>query len=247
MVDAQGPLRVTWLEGSYAFGFNVGAAAKLRIGASAGIKQFTLDGTQLNPAEQGDNVIPQSVVGTAVPALSTGVYLTGDYAGGDPELRYFVGFSIQNLLEPSIEGITLNPNGNGQTSVDARNFILSGGYNFQLDTRMRLMPSVTLMMDGVLVPQASFGVLWSYNPVSVGVNYRWFGESNLESVGMQLGVNVNANLTVSYAYEYPLLNLNTNGNINSHEFILTYLIKSNGNRSLNKQDDLLKDADQNGL
>ncbi|MEL6697419.1 MAG: type IX secretion system membrane protein PorP/SprF [Bacteroidota bacterium] len=252
MVDAQGPLSVTWLEGSYAFGFDIGVASKLRIGASAGIKQFTLDGTQLNPAELGDVVIPQSMVGTAVPALSTGVYLTGNYPGtratitslgSSAELRYFAGFSIQNLLEPSIENILLTPNSNNLESRDERTFILSGGYNFKLDTRMRLMPSVTIMTNGVSLPQASLSALWSYDPISVGLTYRRFDQPSVESVGLILGVNVNTNLTVTYAYDYPLLSLNGNGDINSHELVITYLIKAGGGRNAPKEGDILKKGD----
>ncbi|MEL6135768.1 MAG: type IX secretion system membrane protein PorP/SprF, partial [Bacteroidota bacterium] len=173
--------------------------------------------------------------GTAVPALSTGVYLTGNYPGveatstslgSNPELRYFAGFSIQNLLEPSIENILLTPNSNNEDSRDERTFILSGGYNFKLDSRMRLMPSVTVMTNGVSLPQATFSALWSYDPISVGVNYRRFDQPSVESVGLILGVNVNTNLTVTYAYDYPLLSLNGNGDINSHELVITYLIKA---------------------
>jgi len=237
--DRAGAITTGTVTASYAYEFELGADNNfLRIGASGGIKQWRLDPTNFQARDDNDPILPEGITSVAVPALSTGVYFTGNYP--DNDLKYYGGISIQNLLEPSFDN-ALRAVGSG--TEDVRTFILSGGYNFKLDAdRMRLMPSIMMINDFALTaPQVSTGLLWSYKPIAIGVNYRFFGES----VGATAGFHITDDLFVGYSYDYPTTTLNASSDVNTHEVILTYRLGSSRSTVGGEKQDIFKDAGEN--
>lgn len=239
LFDRAGPFTIGTITGSYAFEFEFGTDNYFRIGASAGIKQWRLDPANLRPEDAGDITIPNGVVSTIVPNLATGIYVTGNHAGGR-DLKYFAGLSVQNLLEPSFSSAL--PAQIGSTE-DVRTFILSGGYNFKLDdgpaARMSIMPSVLIMQDFALnTPQITTSVLWNYKPIALGVNYRLN-----ESVGATAGFSVSDKFFVGYSYDYPVGPINSSGDVNTHELTLIYRLSAAKAGPGTKGQDILFDAD----
>ncbi|MCI4671072.1 MAG: PorP/SprF family type IX secretion system membrane protein [Bacteroidia bacterium] len=241
LFDRAGPFSIGSITASYAFEREIGTDNYIRVGVSGGIKQWRLDPTGFKPEDLGDNVLPTSVTSTTVPALATGIYVTGNHAGGE-DLKYFAGLSVQNLLEPSFGG-ALPSTVSG--TEDVRTFVLSGGYNFKLDeataNRMSIMPSVLIMQDFALnTPQVTASVIWNYKPIALGLNYRLN-----ESVGATAGFSVSDKLFVGYSYDYPLGSLNLSGDINTHELTLIYRLSPARSGAGRINQDILKDASDN--
>lgn len=236
LFDRAGPFTVGSVTASYAFEREIGTDNYIRIGVSGGIKQWRLDPTNIRPEEAGDIILPTSTVSTIVPSLATGIYLTGNHAGGK-DLKYFAGLSVQNLLEPSFNGAL--PSTVGSTE-DVRTFVLSGGYNFKLDdgpaARMSIMPSILVMQDFALsTPQITGSVIWNYKPIALGVNYRLN-----ESVGATAGFSVSDKLFVGYSYDYPVGAINSSGDVNTHELVLIYRLSEARNTGIREVDDIFK-------
>ncbi|MEO0895271.1 MAG: PorP/SprF family type IX secretion system membrane protein [Bacteroidota bacterium] len=241
LVDALGSISTVTLSASYAYEFELGTSNSfLRIGASGGMKQWRLDPTGFVAIDDNDVIIPDGVTSVIVPALSTGIYLTGKYIGKGDELRYYVGLSAQNLLEPSYDN-ALAATRNG--TEDVRTFVLSGGYNFIINERLTVMPSVMVMNDFALsAPQVSTNVMLNYNPISVGLTYRAVGN---ESIGAMAGFYINDNIFMGYSYDYPTTNLNASNDVNSHELVLIYRFGQAKSGPSSKFEDTFKDADNN--
>ena len=125
------------------------------------------------------------------------------------------------LLAGSLFGCEEDDSAGGIESTIPRSFSLAGGYKFRFGENLKafLQPSVMIQTDFVDLPQASVSLLWGYNPIVVGLNYRM---NSGESLGAMLGVNISDSWFLGYAYDYPAGPLNGNFDINTHELVLTY-------------------------
>jgi len=241
-VDQLGPLSNTWIQASYAYETTLGAAERLkfRAGIAGGIKQVAININPIYPGGQIDPIIANNA-GSTVNVVNVGLHLSNftDSTNG-----FFASLAGQNLLEPSIEGLTAAADAGGFESTVPRSFSLAGGYRFRLgeNNKMFLQPSVMIQTDFVDLPQASISALWGYNPIVVGLNYRI---NSGESIGAMLGVSINDSWFLGYAYDYPAGPLNGNFDINTHELVLTYSFGNiwGGNRNNGRDTDILFDGD----
>ncbi|TAE51023.1 MAG: type IX secretion system membrane protein PorP/SprF, partial [Bacteroidetes bacterium] len=210
--DQLGPITSSWIDVSYAFQMDLGESLRLRIGVNGGVRQNRLSPNWIYNTFNGeDPILPGDVRTVLAPSLGAGLYLT------DANDKFFVGLSGQDLLEPSIAGLTLQPL--TSDSRIPRSFFLMGGYRFDfgVDGRSSLTPSVMLRTDGIMPPQADVSVRYTYKPIVLGLNYRFHNDS----FSGILGFNVSDRTFLGYAYDYTLSPLNSQRDVNSHEIILT--------------------------
>ncbi len=215
-VDRLGFWSSTYVQAAYNYGIELGnSGMTLRIGASGGIKQISLNPDQWVFPDEGDVVIPIVGQSLVVPMFNSGIHLS--------DSNFFVSLAGQNLLEPDIDGLTGGVDLNNERGADPRTFTFAAGYNFSLSPRMGLQPSVMLLSDLRGIPQINASLMWTYSPLVVGLNYRLISDqARGESIGAMLGVTLNSRTFIGYSYDYPLTGLNFGGDINTHEIILSY-------------------------
>ncbi|MEZ4684871.1 MAG: PorP/SprF family type IX secretion system membrane protein [Bacteroidia bacterium] len=231
MRDEIGPLSSTSVQGSYAYHMDLnGGNGILGFGLSAGISQRSLNMTVLS-------VVPEPLlnlqangtnfsVSTVTPTLALGIFYHGiDTVSGYE--KYFFGISGQDLLEPSISDLLVNPSQSG--SNVPRSFYATAGYRFEMDTWTSasynyIQPSIMARFQGTVF-QSDISLTAKYSRLYAGLNYRGlaFAGSNSESVGAMLGFDVEERvLSFYYSYDYNLTGLNINGDASSHEIMLVY-------------------------
>jgi type IX secretion system PorP/SprF family membrane protein len=234
IVDQQGPLTSTGLDVSYAFYLLDSEESNLRlsIGVSGGFRQKALNGNWIYDTSNGeDPILPGANSSAIVPSLGAGIYLS------DADGRFFVGLSGLDLLEPSLEGLLLNT-GVGEDSDVDRSFYLIGGYKFDLDfgtgNEMSITPTIMAKTDETFPPQVDMNVYWNYNPVTLGLGYRFFNDS----FSAMLGVNVNDRTFLGYSYDYTMNALNAAGDLSTHEIIISYTFPASTGKQ-NREVDIL--------
>ena len=128
-----GSFKNTSINLSYAYQAQLGNG-QLGIGLSAGMVQSALDGTQLNPSEPGDNVIPTSEVTGSALDIGAGLYF-------NTQDVYF-GLSTAHITEPAIE-VT-----DGSIMQLTQHYFLIAGSYHELTSNLSLNPSIYLKSDG---------------------------------------------------------------------------------------------------
>lgn len=233
--DGIGPLSNTGLRVSYAYPFNVGQNGILQLGTSIGFSQRAIS-FQVKAVE--DDILfgaKDATIGQSVGAfdLSVGGFYQGLKDGFE---QYFLGVGIQDLLEPSLEALTLDPV-RSVNSVVPRSFYVTAGYRIPMGTWTGLsynyiQPSIMLRNQGNIT-QLDGTVMARYNGFYGGVNYRGaalFGQNN-ESIGGILGLDINPQMFFGYSFDYNLSSLNINGGATSHELSFTYRLGGKGGSS----------------
>jgi len=191
---------------SYAFRLALGPGT-LGIGIEGGVLFNTLDGSQLNPIQEGDpNIIAGKSNGVA-PDLGFGLYYHTD--------KLYAGISAKHLTAPTLnfeEGVTLS-----EFTV-ARHYYALAGYTWDIDPTWALNPAVFLKTDGAATQMdINLRAFWK-NMVWAGVSYRID-----DAVGIMAGVQIKE-FRVGYSYDVTTSGIN-NYSSGSHEIMLGYCYK----------------------
>ena len=118
-LGAQGELGVY---ASTAFRVQLSATAKLSLGFAAGVIQYSLDGTKLNPLIP-DPSIPTTGMSTILPDAKAGLFFQTE--------RFYTGFSAASLI----------PFKNDLVQMPARQYFLTSGYVFDIGEYLKFKPS----------------------------------------------------------------------------------------------------------
>jgi type IX secretion system PorP/SprF family membrane protein len=140
--------------------------------------------------------------GIFIPDFNFGIYLLNR--------TYSVGFSAQELLEGLVKV-------GSQAYKDLkilRTYYLFGNYDFELDNKMVLQPSLLLKTSEQLRPQADIGLTYSYdNRFWVGATFRT-GSAIIANVGVRKD-----KLFFGYSFDFTLQSIQR-ATYGSHEFQL---------------------------
>lgn len=226
--DELGPLVSSGLNASYSFHLNVGEnGSKLGIGVQGGFLQRSINTVWIyrdvidpliGPAEANYS----AATGTAT--LGAGLFYR--HMDSDGNERFFAGLSGLDLLEPSIENLTLTPGINSDSRVP-RTFYFTGGYRFYLNAAegSYFMPSLLARTDGSSF-QMDLSTYFKYKVLTLGLNFRGLTQKNGRSIGESFGFILGSDLSdrsfMGYSYDYTLSNLGINGDASSHELVFTY-------------------------
>lgn len=227
MRDEVGPISSTSLNVAYSYQTELSSGDNLALGLSVGFSQRALNLTVLavNP---NDPILPPNGTLLNESVLAPNLAVGGFYQGmKDEHMKYFIGLSGQDLLEPNISDLVLN--NTGGTSTVPRSFYLTAGYRFAIgvwtsDNADYIQPTILARTQGAVF-QSDISVLGKYKQFHAGLNYRGvaFAGDNSESMGAMIGFDVpNSQLFFGYSYDYNLSGLNINGDASSHEIILIY-------------------------
>ncbi|MEZ4686533.1 MAG: PorP/SprF family type IX secretion system membrane protein [Bacteroidia bacterium] len=227
MQDELGPLSSTSINVSYALPLEVGSG-HLSFGVSTGFSQRAINQSiiAIRPDDPVFNGLTDLSASTGVFNLSAGAFYQSQKFGYQ---QFFVGLSGQDLLEPSIDALKIDPTSGGVSNVP-RSFYLTSGYRFPMGvwtpgTYNYLQPTVMLRLQGSVV-QSDISLLTKVSALRAGINYRglWYtgNERGSESIGGILGFDLSEELFFGYSYDLNLSSLNSNGDASSHELVLTF-------------------------
>ncbi|MFI5452290.1 type IX secretion system membrane protein PorP/SprF [Pedobacter sp. UC225_61] len=197
---------------SYAYKISLSEETKLSFGVSAGVSNFSLDGTMLTYNQENDQAIPATLISNLTPDFSGGIYLSND--------KYYLGLSTTHLLTLKHEDHFADyMNGN-------RHFFATAGYIWQMSSTLKVYPSTLLRTDlkgpmdldfnASLIINDKIGLGGSYR-TSAGREYK----SNSAVAMMQLYL-FDSKMRLGYSYDFDLADYGVPRN--SHEISIGYLI-----------------------
>lgn len=205
--DQIGVDRTIGLYGSYAYRLRFDNA-KLSLGISGGINFMRAYYSRLNVNDNADQLLMADSPLGVLPEFSFGAHYYSE--------KYFLSFSIPMFLTHNFDGANYEV----ENSFSNYNYMLGGGYIFDVYNNTKLKPSVLAKYrpDGQL--QADINLMALLNEAfDVGVSYR-----TKEAVVGMFEIRPNQQLGIMYSYGYPLsdIQMYTSG---SHEISLKYTFK----------------------
>jgi type IX secretion system PorP/SprF family membrane protein len=187
---------------SYSYHIPLSPKLNMSIGASVGIKQTTLDGSQItfeNPTE----TVPKS--SQISPDGNLGVWMY--------HRNFYVGLSTLQLFGNKLKvGEVNSAEVQGKLS---RHYYGTAGYRFRLNEDFTLIPSVLIKGVSPAPISMDYNLKLRYKDVVyLGTSYR-----NKDAFIALIGVVINKRYEVAYSYDFGLSALNSYHN-GSHEFLL---------------------------
>ncbi|MGM0947166.1 MAG: PorP/SprF family type IX secretion system membrane protein [Bacteroidota bacterium] len=88
--DQLGPAKTTGGSLAYAYRIQTGAKGFLGLGVQAGVTEYSIDGSMLDPNDFPDSEIPMGRINLFTPNLNTGLFYHND--------KFYAGFSVYNMI-----------------------------------------------------------------------------------------------------------------------------------------------------
>ena len=201
----------TSINGLYSYRFKL-KNANLRLGVSGGVSFVQSNYSELQVYTPDDDEISSNSPLGVLPNAGFGMYYTAE--------KYFLSFSIPTLFSHRFE----NNKFRSISSVANYNFLIGGGYEFNLKNDMGLKPSVLLKFRANNRPQFDFNTKLKLNPMfEVGLSYR-----TEEAIIGMFEANVTNQFSVMYSFGMPITAIAKNS-FGSHELSVKYnfVYKSN--------------------
>jgi type IX secretion system PorP/SprF family membrane protein len=221
LTDQMGPARTSSGLLTYAYRIQTGDESFLGLGISAGVSEYAIDGSMLNPNDFGDVNIPEGKVNLFTPNMNTGIFFHTP--------KFYAGLSAYNLIgKKSLEKEDI------ALAYHHLHYYLTAGVLLPLSDNVQFKPSFLLRTapEGLSNIDVN-GMFLFMERVWLGASYR----SNLKifsdelpndlskrnAVAMIAEIFVTDNLRFGYAYDH---NTNALSNLrnNSHEISLGYYI-----------------------
>ncbi len=177
---------------------------KLAFGLKGGVSLFSANLVDLNPVESGDPVFGQNIKNKLLPNFGFGALYYSK--------TYYVGVSIPKLLTNKLIDGELP---DFDLNKERRHFTLVGGYVFDLNSYVKLKPSIVWQVVGGA--PSSFDITANflfYETMWAGIHYR-----KQDAMGLLLQYEVNRKIKIGYSYDFIISEMApyTNG---THEVML---------------------------
>ena len=207
-----GPTGMMSAQLSYAYRIKLTDKTRLSFGVAPMIIQQSLNKNKITLDEQNDNTFNRISGKSTVADINAGVYLYGE--------KYFVGISV-----PQLTGNKIRTGDALFTERLRRHYLLNAGYDYVLNERYTLTPSVLLkVIESGAPAQVDVNVKATYKKLMwVGLSYRFSSSSHFNEAAIAfLGVS-KANFSFGYSYDYSFASIGmyTGG---SHELFVSYHI-----------------------
>ena len=201
--DQIGMNRNTGIFGSYAYRINL-KQARLSIGLSGGVTLMKSRNSQLEVNDQADALLVNSPLGV-LPDFSFGVSWNTK--------KYFASFSLPMFLGHVYSGTKFKV----RNDIHDYNFMLGGGYAFELSDGKKIKPSLLVKYKVGARPQVDINVMANIHPiVEVGLSYR-----TEESVIALCKIKPTNQLSIMYSFGMPLTAISYR-QFGSHELGVRY-------------------------
>ncbi len=205
--DEIGPTKNTSFYGDLSYRFKVSSKSRLAFGLKGGLDMFSANYGSLSVANEDDIVYTTSIRNQLMPNFGFGAYLHSE--------KYYVGLSAPRIIKNEYKGSLQG--GGGLASFQDRHFFLTGGYTFNLNSVIEMIPSV--MIKGVEDAPLSADVnlnFFFYEKLWIGGGYR----INDSFVG-NIVYHFTPRFRAGYAYDYTTSDLG-DYDTGTHEIMINY-------------------------
>lgn len=235
MWDKLGPQESLSAYGSYAYRIPLDPTGQRRLclGISAGITQYSLDGTMLSYTDPNDPELPNVKVSTIVPDANFGVYYYTP--------SFYAGVSLLDLFSLNQERNIYYSGGYSYATLrKSPHMYITAGTVFKLSDEVTLKPSVMVKEDFKGPTSLDINLLallaeklWIGGSYRTGINFTSKSgyQSNLESsaaVSLMMEFFATDNLRIGYAYDFTTNGL-SNYQSGSHEISIGIVLPSKSN------------------
>lgn len=226
--DQIGAVRTNTALLTYAYRVQTGFESYLGLGISAGVSEYILDGSLLQPADDTDATIPIGRQNMLTPNLNTGLFFHTE--------RFFTGLSLFNLVGKR----NLDHQDMSLAFHNIHYYFLVGGL-IPLTENLEFKPFLLVREDQKGPTNFDInGMLLFYQRLWLGASYRSHLKTkpnsfqtsltNRNAVAMIVEFFATEQLRIGYAYDHNMNVLNNQRN-NSHELSIGLYM---GNRGLEK-------------
>lgn len=202
ITDVAGPTKRFGFQGVYAYHLQINETSKLALGASFGLTQFTIDGSQITLREGNDNALNGSIQSELKPDASFGALWYSD--------KFRVGVSAMQILNNNLD---LFPgDGDGKMAV---HYYLTGGYKFNVSEQFDIEPTSLIKFVDPMPAQIDLSarVIYKTN-LWLGASYR-----SSDAIAIFAGYNILDYLTLGYSYDLATSDIQTYTN-GTHEILV---------------------------
>ena len=223
--DQIGAIRTNTAMLTYAYRIQTGLESYLGLGISAGVSEYMLDGSLLQPADDTDATIPSGRQNMLTPNLNTGLFFHSE--------RFFTGISMYNLVGKR----NLDHQDMSLAFHNIHYYLLVGGL-IPLADQLEFKPFLLVREDQRGPTNFDVnGMLLFYQRLWLGASYRSHLKTKSNSLQSNLA-NRNAvamiveffatdQLRIGYAYDYNM-NVLYNQRNNSHEISIGLYLGTRG-------------------
>lgn len=218
--DVTGPTSRTGVLASYAYHVPLNRTIFLSSGIFAGVQQYSFNENKIHLANGSNEQDPVTNVGSStsfMPDLSVGTYLHSK--------EFFVGVSLFQVLGNKIFEFENSQDPSRLT----RHLFVSGGYNFEIDRSITVVPSILLKYAHPAPLQADVNVKGIYN-----FNNRRKGQNDLVWAGLSyrtedaivglVGGQFMEQYELNYSYDLTVSRMRHHSS-GSHEITIGYRVR----------------------
>jgi type IX secretion system PorP/SprF family membrane protein len=192
--DIVGPTRRIGASFSYAYHLKLNEKVKLSMGLSAGVVQFTIDGSQIALRDPGDAVISSGLQSVISPDFGAGLYAYST------DKKWYVGLSVPQIMQSKINFVDLTTSTLSRLN---RHYYITAGYRYKLNDKYVLEPSTCIKYATPAPVQFDLGVRLIYqDKMWLGTVYRY-----LDASAILLGYKLNQNMSFAYSYDFTTSNI----------------------------------------
>jgi type IX secretion system PorP/SprF family membrane protein len=202
--DVTGPTRRTGAKISYAYNFKISNNIKLSFGLAGGIMQFSVDGSDMQLADENDVALGNKLTTAYTPDAAFGAYLYHE--------NWYVSLSIPQLIGTEMKFV----DGHSSNLNKLQNhYYFNAGYTFKFGDDFGLEPFVQLKYVPPVNPQFDGGARVIYKEM-LWLGGTWRSE---DAAAVFVGMNFMENFTLSYSYDIITSDVK-NVSSGTHEILL---------------------------
>ncbi len=200
--DRIGMINSTYVNLSYNYRIPVGEKSKLSMGLMGRLEQGSIDWTQVDELDAGDQMIGMGQMNEIQPNFGAGVYLSNN--------SYYVGFSVPQILRNNLYNDL-------SVAESVQNFYLMGGVVLPINKNVKVKPAVLLTYNPSAPFEAEFNANFIFmDALWLGASYR-LGDSFDGIIAYQFTKQLRGGVAVDFTTSE--LNSYTSG---SYEIMLQY-------------------------
>ncbi|MBL0046867.1 MAG: type IX secretion system membrane protein PorP/SprF [Bacteroidetes bacterium] len=202
--DITGPTRRTGIYASYAYHLKINEQVKLGLGLSAGLLQFTVDGSKIKLHDDADVALDNSLQSVILPDFGFGLNLYSK--------QFTLGFSAPQLVQNKLD---LYESTNSIASKLEDHYFINGAYRIRPTEDFEIEPSFMVKVLKPVPTQIDAGLKVMYKEmIWIGGAYR-----SKDAYSAMLGLCIQKHLTFAYAHDFTFSNLK-NYSSGTHEILV---------------------------
>lgn len=185
---------------SYAYHLRLKDDMSLSLGLSAGLLQYRLDHTIINPYDEGDPVFNNDILSSVVPTANFGAFLYAD--------KFYASLALPQLLSSNFNVKNEFSENSLITDGLTNHIFISGGYITELNDDFNIEPSLLFMVSSPAPISIELMTKVTYKEMLwTGLSYRLN-----DAIGLYLGIDINEQFYLAYAHDFVTSNLSTVSN-----------------------------------